>query len=125
MKLLEMKTGQAMDLMLKLSRLISNITKDKDLIDPIAQAIDVEKENLSVNGVRAKVLEQWSTFIYMILEKHSDEFCGILAELNGSTPDKISEQPVTETAAQINDIINDKDLLDFFSSVMRRGKKES
>lgn len=44
MKLSEMKTGQAMDLMLKLSRLISNITKDKDLTAPSPRPLTWKKK---------------------------------------------------------------------------------
>ncbi len=123
MRLSNLKTGQALDVLVQIARITSNITSDPELIDPIGQAIDPDTLNLNNRGVRAKMIEQWSTFVWRLLEKHKIDFYDILATINGLDRAEIENQPVAATLEQVNEIINDEDLIRFFSSAVQRGKK--
>lgn len=120
MKLSQIPTGQAKDVLIQVTALTSNITDDKELMDIIGKVMDFD--GLNKRGVQAVMLGKYSAFVSGLLKRHWEDLRGILAALNAKSAEEIEAQPIHETMRQINELRDDKELFDFFSSLTRRGK---
>lgn len=122
MKLSQLSTAQAKDVLIQVTALTSNITDDKELMDIIGKVMDFG--GLNKRGVQAMMLGKYSAFVSGLLKRHWEDLRGILSALNAKSAEEIESQSIQETMRQINDLRDDKELIDFFSSLMRRGKSE-
>lgn len=120
MKISQLSTVQAKDVLIQLAALTANITEDEPLMNIIGQAMDFD--GLNNTGVKGKILGKWSSFISELLHGHWEDIRGILAALNAKTAEEIEEQSMLETIRQLNEIRDDKELFDFFSLFTRREK---
>ena len=115
MKLSEMTTDRAMDVLCEITPFIANITTDEELLAELRSAIDPKavktKAELMVKGV-----EKITKLVPIVLKKRkTDVFC-ILAALNEKTAEEIGKQNIIATMAQVREVVKDKDLMDFFKS---------
>ena len=115
MKLSEMTTDRAMDVLCEITPCIANITADEELLAELRNAIDPKavktKAELMVKGV-----EKITKLVPIVLKKRKpDVFC-ILAALNEKTVEEIGKQNIIATMAQVREVVKDKDLMDFFKS---------
>lgn len=55
-------------------------------------------------------------------EKHREDTLGILAAVNETTVEAVKKQSVLKTMRQIQEIVKDKDMLDFFKSCASEAK---
>lgn len=123
MKLSQLSTVQAKDVLIQVSALTANITADKDLLDTIGNADNFKGiGDMNKRGVKAMLLGRWSAFVKGLLERHWEDVRGILAAVNAKSAKEIETQGITETMRQINEIRDDKELIDFFLSFMEQGK---
>ena len=119
MKLSELTTGRAADVLVEITALTSNITEDTQLMDIIGKVMDFQ--GLNKRGVQALMLGKYSAFIAGLLKNHREDLFGILAALNDTTREEIAARPIMETMRQIEEIRDDEDLVRFLSSFMRQG----
>lgn len=120
MKLSQLTTLQAKDVLIRVTALTSNITDDTELMDIIGKVMDFK--GLNTRGVQALMLGKYSAFVSGLLKNHWEDLRGILAALNLKSAEEIEAQTITETMRQINDMRDDKELIDFLSSLTRREK---
>lgn len=120
MKLSELTTGQAADVMIQITPLIANIAGDEKAVNAIGRAADVTE--LNVNGLRIVRAERWASFVNVLLADHRADVFGILAAVNMSTPKKIEAQKITETFKQIKELMEDEELVDFLASFVPSAK---
>lgn len=115
MKLSEMTTDRAMDVLCEITPFIANITADEELLEELRNAIDPKavktKAELMVKGV-----EKITKLIPIVLKKRKADVFGILAALNEKTVEEIGKQNIIATMAQVREVVKDKDLMDFFKS---------
>ena len=115
MKLSEMTTDRAMDVLCEITPCIANITADEELLAELRNAIDPKavktKAELMVNGV-----EKITKLVPIVFKKRKTDVFGILAALNEKTVEEIGKQNIIATMAQVREVVKDKDLMDFFKS---------
>ena len=115
MKLSEMTTDRAMDVLCEITPCIANITADEELLAELRNAIDPKavktKAELTVKGV-----EKITKLAPIVLKKRKADVFGILAALNEKTVEEICKQNIIATMAQVREVVKDKDLMDFFKS---------
>ena len=122
MKLSELSTGRAADVLLQVASMAGTITGDKELMGTIGQAIDIKEKNLNQRGVLAEYIKQWCEFISILLENHRKNLFGILAVVNGVGVEDIEAQLITDTFRQLEEIRDDEVLVRFLSSFTRQGQ---
>ena len=122
MRLSELSTGRAADVLLQVASLAGTITGDEELMGTIGHAIDIKEKNLNQRGVQGEFVRQWSEFIRILLTNHRTDLFGILAIINGVETPEIEAQPITDTFRQIEEIRDDEVLVRFLSSFTRQGR---
>ena len=114
MKLSQMDTERAADVLCEITPYIANITGDKALLDELAQKIGAN--GISVAELYVFAAKKYAALAPVVLKDHREDVFGILAVLNETTVEKISKQNIIITMTQIREVVKDKELVDFFRS---------
>jgi hypothetical protein len=114
MKLSQLTTDRAVDVLCQLTPYIANITGDKELLDGLAQKLD--NKGKSVAELYVFAAKKYATLAPILLKNHKADVFGVLAVLNETTPEAVGKQNVLTTINQIREAFKDKELLDFFKS---------
>lgn len=115
MKISEISTERAMDVLCELTPYVTNIVTDETLVAELKEAIDFKEANTMAEKI-ALTAEKITKIIPIILKNRKNDVFGIVGVLNGKTIDEIAKQNIIVTMKQIRDIAKDKELLDFFKS---------
>ena len=115
MKLSELSTERATDVLCIIAPLAMNILSDEELMEELKAAIDFKNVNTSAEKI-ALIVGKISKILPIVLKKRRIDLFGILAALNGKTVEEIGKQNILKTMSQVRDISKDKELLDFFKS---------
>ena len=115
MKISEISTDNAMDVLCELTPYVTNIVTDEDLVGELIKAIDFKEANTMAEKM-ALTAEKITKIIPIILKNRKNDVFGIVGVLNEKTIDEIAKQNIIVTMKQIRDIAKDKELLDFFKS---------
>lgn len=115
MKLSQLSTDRAMDLLCEIATPVTNIMTDEELIKELNSAVNFEKANTMAEKI-ALITGKFTKILPLILKKRKADLFSILASLNEKTIEEIGSQNVIKTMSQIKDIAKDKELLDFFKS---------
>ena len=121
MKISELSTDKAADVLCEVSTYALNIVTDEELRDSLTAQIDAEKPQTAGEryAVGAQKISQW---VPILLKKHRDDVFGILAAINGTTIAAIKKQNIIKTMLQVREAVKDKDLMDFFKSCASEAK---
>lgn len=115
MKISELSTDKALDVICEITPFVDEIATDEELISTLK-----EKVKLPEGATRADMLkigaDKINKIVPIILKKRRSAVYGILAALNESSIEKISKQSMISTAKQIKEAVGDKELIDFFRS---------
>lgn len=123
MKLSEMTTDRATDVLCEITPYIANIVSDDELLSELRNAID-KKDVATRAELLARGAEKISKLIPIVLKKRKADVFGILAALNEKTETEIGKQNILVTMAQIREIAKDKEFIDFFKSCVGTAVKE-
>lgn len=115
MKISQLSTDGAMDLLCEIATPVTNIMTDEELIKELKSAVDFEKANTMAEKITL-ITGKFTKILPLILKKRKADLFSILASLNEKTIEEIGSQNVIKTMSQIKDIAKDKELLDFFKS---------
>jgi len=123
MKISELTTKDAASVMCVCATHISAFATDEELVSIL------EKGKLdTATSTNAEIIrngtEITSKIITLLLEKHYNDVCEVLAALQRTTAKKIESQNILETFAQIKDVVEDDAFWDFFKplvGLVRRG----
>lgn len=115
MKLSQMTTDKATDVLCEIAPYAMNIMTDEDLMNELKAAIDFDEANTMAEKIAVSV-GKISKILPILLKKRKNDIFGILGALNDKSIDEIAKQNVIKTMSQIKDISKDKELLDFFKS---------
>lgn len=114
MKLSDLTTDQSLNALCEITHFVSNIVKDDEIINTIGKAIDTKK--MTKIGVLMAGVDRIAALVPSLLQTHRADVYGVLAAVNMTKPEKIAEQKLTETLAQIDEVLHDEELLTFFRS---------
>lgn len=114
MKLSELTTERAADVLCELTPYIANIIGDKSLLDELANKFD--SKGKSAAELYTFAAHKYATLVPILLKEHREDVFGLLAVLNETEPEKIAGQNIISTMMQVRSVLKDKELLDFFKS---------
>ena len=115
MKLSQLSTERATDVLCELTPYIANIVEDSELLESLRNAIDTNKVKTKAELI-AIGLGKATRLVPIILKKRRSDAYGILAVLNEKSVEQIAMQNFLITMKQIKDMARDKELVDFFKS---------
>lgn len=115
MKLSELSTDRALDVLCELTPYVSNICEDGSVVGVIGEKISIDK-SMNIYGQFATFIGQMSKAAPILLKTHRVDVYGILSVMNERSVDEIAAQPITDTIQQIKEVFRDTDLLSFFKS---------
>lgn len=122
MKLSELSTEKALDVMCQATPYIANIVGDSDLLSSLEEKLGGEKK--SIAELYTYGAQKIAQLIPILLKNHRDDVFGLLAVLNDMEPKDIAVQGFTRTLEQIRSAVQDKELIDFFKSWRQEEGKE-
>ncbi len=120
MKLSELNTDRALDVLCELTPCIYNITSDKEIVDSVSRVINVDRKETNVYGQYLLLAERVVEILPLLLKNHRADVYGILSVLNEKPAAEIAAQPVRDTIRQVKEAFQDEELLSFFRSSARR-----
>lgn len=115
MKLSEMTTDRAADVLCEITPYVTNIVADEELLAELKRAVSADEVQTRAE-LLAKGAEKITKIVPIVLKKRKADMFGILAALNDKTAEEIGKQNILATMKQVRDIVKDKDLMDFFKS---------
>lgn len=121
MRLSEMTTDETLDALCEITPCVGRIVKDENIISTIGTAMDTT--GMTRTGVLMAGLDRIGALIPALLKDHRDDLYHILAVMNRVDPAEIAAQKLTVTLTQLEELRDDRELLTFFESFRRRGRK--
>lgn len=115
MKLSDLDTSHAADVLCEAGAYALNILTDEELAKELKSKIDSSGE-LSRLELYTFGVQKISALLPIILKKHRDDVFGILAAVNGCAVKDIAHQNIMVTMQQVKELASDKDMIDFFKS---------
>ena len=115
MKLSELSTEKATDVLCEIAPYAMNIMTDEELVGELKKSIDFKGANTMAQKI-ALTVGKISKILPILLKKRKADLFGILGALNEKSIEEIAKQNIIKTMSQIKDISKDKELLDVFKS---------
>ena len=123
MKLSEISTERAADVLCELTPLVDSIVTDDDLKQALSAVIGKnDLQTMSVGQKMMLVTSKLGKVVPILMKKRRAEMFGILGVLNEKTPEEIAKQNIVETMRQVYHLTNDRELIDFFKSCRNSGE---
>lgn len=113
MRLSDLTTDRAAEVLCEIAPCIASITGDKALLDTLRDAIPRGATAAEICATGARKV---SEIIPVLLRDHRNDLFTLLAVLNETSAESIAVQNVLVTIKQCRDLFADKDLLAFFKS---------
>lgn len=117
MRISELSTDRATDVLCELTPYIANIVSDEELLEELKKAID-RKDIVNKAQWLAVGAEKITKILPILLKKRKYDVFGILAVINEKTVEEIAKQNILITLKQAKTAFKDKELIDFFKSCM-------
>ena len=121
MKLSDLTTDETLDVLCEITPCVERIVKDEDIISAIGKAQDTK--GLTKTGILMVCMEKIGAIIPMLFKNHRTDLYYIIWAVNRVDPAQIAAQKLTVTLTQIDEIMHDEELLAFFRSFGRQGRK--
>ena len=122
MKISELTTDRAADVLCEVSIYALNILSDKELIASLRMQLEGTDGDRTKAEMIAIASEKVAELIPLLLKKHKDDVFGIVAAVNGLTLEQVRQQKIIKTMNAIKEMAQDKDLIDFFKSCVSTEK---
>ena len=122
MKISELTTERAADVLCEVSIYALNILSDKELLASLRMQLDGTDGDRTKAELIAIASEKIAELIPLLLKKHKDDVFGIVAVVNGLTLEQVRKQKIIATANAVREMAQDKDLIDFFKSCVSTEK---
>lgn len=122
MKISELTTERAADVLCEVSIYALNILSDKELLASLRMQLEGTDGDRTKAEMIAIASEKVAELIPLLLKKHKDDVFGIVAAVNGLTLEQVRKQKIIATANAVKEMAQDKDLIDFFKSCVSTEK---
>lgn len=116
MKISELTTERAADVLCEVSIYALNILSDKELLASLRMQLEGTDGDSTKAEMIAVASEKIAELVPLLLKKHKDDVFGIVAAVNGLTLEQVRQQKIIKTMTAIKEMAQDKDLIDFFRS---------
>lgn len=116
MKISELTTERAADVLCEVSIYALNILSDKELLASLRMQLEGTDGDSTKAELIAVASEKIAELVPLLLKKHKDDVFGIVAAVNGLTLKQVRQQKIIKTMTAIKEMAQDKDLIDFFRS---------
>lgn len=113
MKISELSTERAADVLCEITPFVASIVSDKDLLDTLKEKVGSGASLAELYVMGAK---KYATIVPIVLKTHRDDVFGLLAAINETDVDTVAKQNIIATMMQVREVAKDKALLDFFKS---------
>lgn len=123
MKLSELGTDKALDVLCEMTPYISNIASDEAVVVAVGKVVDTSTD-MNLFGKGLLLVERLGEIIPMLLKGHRADVYGILSVMNDRPVAEIAAQKLTETVRQVRELFQDPELLSFFKSSAQQGQNE-
>ena len=123
MKLSEMSTEQAADVLIRIADPVERMLTDESLEDAFKVCAKVYQDNGTVVRLAGNVLGR---LIPKVLKDHSEDLYLVVSAMSGKTVEVVRKEKLTEFIRDCFDFV-DKDFVDFFqfSTPQTTGRKTS
>lgn len=115
MKLSELSTDLALDVLCELTPYISNIASDDAVVGAVGKIVDTDKD-INLYGKGLMLVERIGDIVPVLLKTHRPDVYGILSVMNERPVAEIAAQKITDTIRQVRELFQDPELLSFFRS---------
>lgn len=122
MKISELTTERASDVLCEVSIYALNILSDKELLASLRMQLEGTDGDRTKAEMIAIASEKVAELVPLLLKKHKDDVFGIVAAVNGLTLEQVRQQKIIKTMNAIKEMAQDKDLIDFFKSCVSTEK---
>ena len=113
MKISELSTERAADVLCEITPFIANIVSDTDLLATLKEKVG---SGASIAELYVMGAKKYATIVPIVLKTHRDDVFGLLSALNETDVETVAKQNIIETMMQVREVAKDKALLDFFKS---------
>lgn len=122
MKISELTTERAADVLCEVSIYALNILSDKELLASLRMQLKGTDGDSTKAELIAVASEKIAELVPLLLKKHKDDVFGIVAAVNGLTLEQVRQQKIIKTMNAVKEMAQDKDLIDFFKSCVSTEK---
>lgn len=121
MKLSDLSTDKAMDVLCELTPYIGSIANDKEVVSAIGK---VMKGGQDINryGQAMLLLGRVGDFLPLLLKNHRADVYGILSVMNERPVAEIASQKLMDTMGQFRELLRDEEFVGFFKSSARQAQ---
>lgn len=123
MKLSDLSTDRALDVLCELTPYISNIASDEAVVAAVGKIVDKDKD-INLFGNALLLMERMGEIVPALLKNHRTDVYGILSVMNERPAAEIAAQKLTETVRQVRELFQDPELLSFFKSSAQQEQAE-
>lgn len=124
MKLSELSTDRALDILCELTPSVASIMEDEEILSALDNITSTDKpddsEKSHLDGI--KMMGGMVKIAPVLLKTHRPEVYNILSVMNEQPVAGIAAQPIKDTIQQVRELFQDNDLLSFFKSSAQRGQ---
>lgn len=122
MKLSELSTDRAADVLCEITPFLANLAGDTALQDTLRDKLKLKDgQKLSTAELYTFGAQKLAVIVPIVLKDHRADVFGMLAALNGTTATQIAAQGVMDTMGQLREVMQDEQLRDFFKSLQQEG----
>lgn len=114
MKLSQLTTDEALDVLCEITPAVASIVGDEELMNVIGKA--VKRDGMTRAGMMLLGAEKLSKIVPVVMKEHRSDVFAIVAAVNKVSAEEIASQNVIKTSMQIRELCKDKELIDFFRS---------
>lgn len=123
MKLSELSTDRALDVLCELTPYISNIASDEKMVSAVGKVVDTGGD-INLYGKALRLVERVGEIVPALLKDHRADVYGILSVMNERSVDETAAQTLMDTIRQVRELFQDKEFLAFFKSSARLEQTE-
>lgn len=123
MKLSELSTDRALDVLCELTPYISNIASDEKMVSAVGKVVDTGGD-INLYGKALRLVERAGEIVPALLKDHRADVYGILSVMNERPVEEIAAQKLVDTIRQVRELFQDKEFLAFFKSSARLEQTE-
>ena len=115
MKLSQISSEKAADILIRIAPDIETIVNDKELVAMVSkrEKVDIKDDNSKQKATKVGGLFILKTAAYL-LKNHRECAWNIIGALNDKTSEEIANQPIIVTFTQTTEILSDRDFMTFF-----------
>ena len=125
MKLSELSTDRALDVLCEILPNVNSICIDEELVEAVKKKISKNFTELTRAEILLTGAEKLTEIGLIALKKHRHDVLSILAAINGVEPEQVERQNIIKTMAMMRELAKDEELIAFFRSCAERDGSES